>query len=44
MRFGICVDPIEEGRVVLDISRETEAALALEIFQFFRFRVLDIEG
>lgn len=44
MGFGIRVDPIEKGRVVLNISGEAEAALALEIFQFFRFWILDIEG
>lgn len=44
MRFLICVDPVKKGRVVLNVSRQAEATLALEIFQFFRFWVLDIEG
>lgn len=44
MSFDICIDPVEKGRVILDVSREAEATLTLEVFQFFRLWILDIEG
>lgn len=41
-RIGI--NPIQQRRVIRDVSWEAEAALALEIFQLFWLGVFDVEG